>query len=111
MPCAQGIVWLLVRLWTGVVYYMDTVSAGNSILVNEAITVYKEEFERKKAAMNKRVREIFYQADKMQRAYEGNIMALKTSLDRIRNDKEHLDDVLRDRETQLKVLTDPNGLK
>ena len=60
--------------------------------------VYKEEFERKKAMMSMRLKEIIIRAERMRRGYEETIKQLNVSLQRLRIDKENLNEVLRDRE-------------
>ena len=97
-PSSTPLIPLIMQAWMAFVYYIDTLVAGNELLVQEAITVYKEEFERKKSQMNLRVKEIIIHAERMRRGYEANIKQLNQSLDRLRKDNSHLDGVLRDRE-------------
>ena len=90
---------------------MDSVVAGNSLLVEEAISLYKEEFDRKKHELGQRVKDIMFQAEKLQRSYNANMTSLNISLDRVRSDNYRLNEVLHDREAQLKEITDPHQLK
>lgn len=97
-PASTAVAPLLIQVWMVIVYLADTLVAGNSLLVQEAITVYKEEFERKKAMMSMRLKEIIIRAERMRRGYEETIKQLNVSLQRLRIDKENLNEVLRDRE-------------
>ena len=107
----QPLVPLLIQLWMAVIYYADTVVAGNTLLVQDAVAVYKQELERKKGEMRKRVDDIVDQADKMQRAQKHTLASLKLSVARLSADKQHMDDVLRDRELQIKLLTDTSSMR
>ena len=62
-PSASPAVGVLSQLWLAVVYYVDSLVTGNSRMVQEATTNYKEELERKKLEMQQRVRQIMFQAE------------------------------------------------
>ena len=64
-PAVAPAISVLSQVWLGVIYYADSAVAGNSLLVENAVSLYKEEFDRKKAEMGQRVKDIMFQAEKM----------------------------------------------
>ena len=93
------------------IYHADTLVTGKNLLIQEVTLNYKEDLERKKQEMKQRVHEIMFQAEELQKTYQTNLNGLLGSLERLRNDNRLLNEVLHDREAQLRVLTDPGQLK
>ena len=103
-PDNSRVAIMLSQIWQCVTYFLDTTMDVNKNQIEEAINKIKTEYDKKKKSLNEFIQ-------KCAKKYESDNEKFKLHMERLKQENERIDEVARDREHQLQLISNPEGVK
>ena len=102
---------LLEQMWKLAIAYVDHSVTRENERVERRLVIAKEEYESKKKEIEYYLKEKANLWSEQFREYDSKIGMLRQTISRLQNDKESVDNVLRERDSEIRWMLDPIGIR
>ena len=103
-PDNSRVALMLSQIWQCVTYFLDTTMDVNKNQIEKAINEIKAKYDNKNKPLNEFIQ-------KCAKKYELDNKKFKLHMEHLKQENERVDEVARDREQQLQLISNPEGVK